>query len=148
MEDLWPDFKGMAPFKTPISIIKEHASKLEEKTNYMISADVEKDDTLGQISVYDNKVYKDSLRPPFQYTFYLIAEALSYRYKLFCVAHDIFLYPIYLYGIDKDIKDEFYPEQGGAMCINNEKELLVVLKNIFMAKKTVKVIQALLSQVS
>ena len=46
MEDLWPDFKDFAPFKTPISIIKDQASKLENKTNYLVSAEVEQDDVL------------------------------------------------------------------------------------------------------
>lgn len=148
MEDLWPDFKEIAPDKTPIAIIKEHASKLEDKTNYMVSADLEKDDIIGEIQLYDLDRYKGSVESPFQYTFYLIARVLNYRYKLFSIAHDIFLYPIYFFDIDKDIKDELYPYNKGAISINNENDLLAFLKNIFRAKKTIKVIQALISQVS
>ncbi len=148
MEDLWPDFKEIAPDKTPISIIKEHASNLYEKTNYMVLAEVEKVENLDRIQLYDKGKYLRAISPPFQYNFYLEARALNYRYKLFQIAHDIYLYPIYFYEIDKDIFNELYPDQQGATTINNEIDLLVFLKNIFKAKKTMKIIQALISQVS
>lgn len=148
MEDLWPDFSEIAPYKTPISIIKEHASKLADKTNYMISADLEKDDITKLIYYFTDNGSIKSLTPPFQYNFYLIAQALDYRYKLFSIGHDIFLYPIYFFDIDKDIINEFYPALDGALSINSETDLLAFLKNIFGAKKTIKVIQALISQVS
>lgn len=148
MEDLWPDFREVSIDKTPISIIKEYASKLEEKTNHMVSAEVEKDDIIAMIQLWENDNYKGHISPPLQYNFYLVAQTLNYRYKLFCIAHDIFLYPIYFYEIDKDIKDEFYPEQKGTIPINNETDLLDFLKKIFGAKKTTKIIRALIAQVS
>jgi len=148
MEDLWPDFKEIVPEKTPISIIKDHASKLYEKTNYLISAEVEKDDNPGRIHFFDDEGIYKTTSPSFQYSFYLEASALNYRYKLFEIGHDIFLYPIYFFEIDKDIINECFTDKKGAMVINDEEELLGFLKNIFGAKKTLKIIQALRSQAS
>lgn len=148
MEDLWPDFLEVPPDKTPISIIKEYASKLEEKTNFMVSAEVEKEDNIGRIEHWENDSFKGYINPPLQYSFFLVAHALNYRYKLFSIAHDIFLYPVYFYEIDKDIKDEFYLEQKNVISIHNETDLLAFIKNVFGAKKTIKIIRALISQVS
>ncbi len=91
MEDLWPDFGKMPPQKSPIAIIKEQASKLQEKTNYIVSAEIEKDDDIKQITIYESGKVKGFERPPFQYIFYLEAKALNYRYKLLRLSHDIFL---------------------------------------------------------
>jgi hypothetical protein len=149
MEDLWPDFEKMPSEKTPIAIIKEHASKLQDKTNNMISADIEKDDVLNKIYYYANDILKGTVKPDFQYTFYLIAQALNYRYKLFSLGHDVLLYPIYFYDFDKDIKNEVLPgKKATSIVINNQTDLFEMLKKIFSAKKTIKVIQALLAQVS
>lgn len=148
MEDLWPDFGEMAPDKTPISIIKEYASKLQEKTNYMVMAEIDKNDVIRKVSLFDNGLFKGYESPPLQYNFYLVAQALNYRYKLFSIAHDIFLYPIYFFEIDKDIEDEFYPDRKGTIKIDNEIDLIDFLKNIFRAKKTIKIIKALIAQVS
>lgn len=148
MEDLWPDLVEITPDKTPISIIKEHASKLADKTNYMISADLEKEDITNDIYLVNKDGRYKVIKAPFQYSFMLIAQALDYRYKLFSIAHDIFLYPIYFFDIDADIISEICPNFEGAISINNETDLLAFLKNIFGAKKTIKVIQALISQVS
>ena len=148
MEDLWPDFKEFSPEKTPISIIKEHASKLYEKTDYGILAEVEKYERLRQIPLFENDKVIGFVTPPFQYNFYIKAQALNYQYKLFKIGHDIYLYPIYFFGIDKDILDELFPNQEGFITIGNETELLSFLKNIFSAKKTLKIIHALISQLS
>lgn len=148
MEDLWPDFKEIAPDKTPISIIKEHSSKLYEKTNYVVSAEIEKEENLERILLFDKGEYSGFVTPPFQYNFYLEAKTLNYHYKLFQIGHDIYLYPIYFYEIDNDILNELFPDQKGTVTINNENDLLEFLKKIFKAKKTIKIIQALISQAS
>ncbi len=148
MEDLWPDFEKTAPEKSPITVIKEQAAKLGDKTNQMVFAEIVKNENTNTFLIFLEPPVKQSMRPPFQYNFYLVAQAISYRYKLFSIANDIFFYPVFFFEIDKDIYNEVFPEKQGALTINNENELLTFLKNIFRAKKTLKIINALMAQVS
>jgi hypothetical protein len=120
MEDLWPDFEKTPSVKTPISIIKEQASKLREKTNDLVFADIDKNDKINKIMLLDNDGKFDRyIYPSFQYDFYLEAPGLDYRYKLLSIAHDIFLYPVYFFNVDKDIRIELNIDDRDAVQINN-----------------------------
>ena len=72
-DDLWPeeiDIEKLPSIITPISILKEQASLLGQKTKNIVEAEVKSTDAgNSQISV----------------TFNLVAPALNkYRYQLFC----------------------------------------------------------------
>ncbi len=147
MEDLWPNFDEKTSVKPPIAIIKEQASKLRDKTNDMVFADIDKNNKLSKIMQFDiNGKFELYICPSFQYSFYLEAPTLEYRYKLLSIAHDIFLYPVYFFEVDKDIRIELNIDEKDAVTINNENELLVFLKNVFTANKTTKIVNALIIQ--
>lgn len=119
--DLWPkDINGLPALRTPVSILREQASLLGDKTDHLVEADV---------------VARPSQNNRFAHSFQLIAPALNqYRYSLFEVTHGIELYPLSI-----SFNNTGYQ-------VNKEPEFLEKLKMIFAHDQTKKVIQALVAQ--
>ena len=84
-----------------------------------------------------------------QYAFLIVAPALdNYRYNLFSIWHDINLYPVTI-NVDSDICTEIDSnDQNGELVAESENEFVEILKKIFGAKKTKKIIGAILSMIS
>ncbi len=137
-DDLWPKQIKPAEFRAPASIIKEQAAILGERTKYLVEAKV----------TLTNKE-EDTM----EYTFSLSSPALGgYRFRLFRVRYDVFMYPLYIY-LDKEIYDEVVKrnpkEQQSSFYkikIKDEAELLDILRSVFGARKTKDVIAAMLAQ--
>lgn len=89
--------------------------------------------------------------PKFSYAFYLVGPALQfYRYQLFRVSYPIELYPVALV-LDSDVWAELNHNKSDAQAQNRlyahtEAEFVEVLKRIFSAQKTLRVIKAIYSQ--
>jgi len=121
---------------------------------------------------------KISEKIEFNYVFLIVAPALdNYRYKLFTISYGINLYPLAI-DVDRDIRAEILPDareredqirkreslvaQLGTesaidweeivdrrrLVAESEDEFVEILKKIFSAKKTKRVIGALLSMIS
>jgi len=148
MENLWPDDINITEKKAPVTILREQASMLGEKTQNIVIGEVHK------LEAFLNKALKErtglilneELR--FYYGFYIVAPALgNYRYKLFTILHDVYLYPVIIY-VDEDVKNEISPsvDVNSNIIANSEEEFLDLLKRIFHSQKTKKIISAILSQ--
>lgn len=138
--DLWPpSFTVVVEPNTPIEILREQAALLEQKTNGVVLAEVRTGkDYNSNFSVGPG----GQTNLPFVHTFYLVAPALgNYHYQLFRVEQPIEFYPLFIKGAPT-IKG--LPASDFAV---DSKELFVdVLRQIFAAEKTQKVIQSLIAQ--
>ncbi len=143
VEDLWPEELEAAKIRPPVSILREQASLLGQKTKNLVEGDV--------IGIERGK--------DISYSFSLVAPALSgYRYLLFTMSHDIRMYPLSINmegEILVDVNPELYHGWGVGPDIyasvhnevaENEAEFLTLLKKIFSATKTKQLIAAMLSQ--
>ena len=160
MRDLWPEDIGpISDLKAPVSILREQGALLGKKTNNLVEAEV----------VQLEAVISEERE--FSYAFLIVAPALdNYRYKLFTISCGINLYPITI-NVDRDIQAEIptnvreseenqirqfresllfgkKPEVKRKLVAESEDEFMEILKKIFSAKKTKKVIGALLSMIS
>jgi len=148
MDDLWPDdlIDRAEKVETPLSILKEQASILGQKTANRIEGKVVDQ---GKWSRQDRDQY------PFQYRFLIIAPTLeNYRFDVFSVYYGIDFYP-FLMETDRDISEEIYlecevePSHIGSeseFSVKSEDQFRELLKKIFGSTKVRKVVAALLSQ--
>ncbi len=123
--DFWPELNS-AKLRTPLLILKEQAALLGKHTKNLVVADVE------------TYTYSDR----FFHRFIIEARALSYRYELFRVSHDVMLYPIKL---------ESGPHGnlliGTSGFFNSEDEFVNWLKEVLNSGDTKRVLNTLLAQV-
>lgn len=118
-QNLWPDF-AVEPLKSPKAILKEQASFLMEKTQNILSAEVDTS------QANDGKI---------THSFFVVAPALdNYRYKIFHVSHSVIFYPMSLTW------------NGGMYGIDSEGAYVRMLKEIFNYPDTIRIIQSLMSQ--
>lgn len=119
--DLWPDFDPKA-IRSPKSILTEQAGYLTEKTKNILLGEVSSGNGSNNRIVHFLKIVAPSMN--------------NYKFSLLHVYHDPVL---------------FYPCQlsangGTTYSIENEENLLVVLKEIFTQPTTIKIINSLYSQ--
>lgn len=138
MENLWPeeitDLDAVA--RGPLSILKEQAALLGEKTRNIVEGRVERM-SKAMLVVSPHNL-------PFGYTFYLRAPSLGYKYDLFSVFSDVEQYPIYI-QVDDDIRKEL-SLSAKELQTNTENDFKSMLRRIFAARKTKELIQALVSR--
>lgn len=140
MKDLWPDDIKATGIKPPVTILKEQATLLGEKTNNIVTASVLRSESRNLLSPVFGK--------DFSYTFFIEAPALGgYRYALFSIGHSIEIYPVY-FDLDESIKKEFIGPIDKEVSVDSEEEFLDILQGIFNSDKTKKVIGSILSQSS
>jgi hypothetical protein len=120
-EDLWPENIAESNLVTPVSILKEQAALLGEKTQQLVKAEV------------DTQAAGDN----FVHTFYIVAPTLSYRYQLFEVDHGVSFYPINVLWRQEPLPRK-YPD---------EQSFRAVVKQIFASKSTLNVVHSILAQV-
>jgi hypothetical protein len=136
---LWPKGIETERAKAPVSILREQATILGKLTKNLVR---------GEVYAVD--------RAPsdrFSYEFYITSPPLgNYQYKLLIIDHGIGLYPVNIYIEDailgelaylSDIKNDGYEEY---IEVKDDERFIEVLKLIFNANKTVRVITGLLSQ--
>jgi len=143
MIDLWPKELSTVDQRSPLTILKEQASLLGEKTQNIVIAVLENYDLLMALTM---RGY------PFKYAFMLTCPALSnYRFRLFSIGYDIYMYPV-SFNLDSDVAEEIIkdthvePGKDGTFQASNEEDFIEILKRIFSSRKALQVIRALLSQ--
>jgi hypothetical protein len=143
MIDLWPNELSTVDQRSPLTILKEQASLLGEKTQNIVIAVLENFIRGGPLT---KRIY------PFKYKFVLTCPALgNYRFRLFSSGYDIYMYPV-CFDLDSDVAQEIRekthiePGKNGSFQASNEEEFIEILKRIFSSRKAVQVIRALLSQ--
>ncbi len=124
--NLWPELTGVPKQKPPVTILKEQAVFLGQRTKNIL---------VGEVRPAD-KDTTDNLA----FTFSIVAPALSnYRLPLFQIGYKLSeMYPVSIHQIYTEVFD-FLPA-------HDEKEFREALSQIFSDHKTLKAIQALLVQ--
>jgi hypothetical protein len=120
--NLWPEDIAVTDDVAPVTILKEQASLLGQRTQNIVEAYVIK------------PKYATHRDPPFRYNFYLMAPALDYRYQLFTITHGLEFYPVSI--TFEDLTVEIADEDG----------LMQELANIFSSEKTKRIISSLIAQ--
>jgi hypothetical protein len=88
--DFWGEI-APASIRTPVSLLREQASLLGKRTNYLLEARVETSAAYGD----------------FTHRLVLVAPALSdYEYELLKIRHGIDLYPVFDAKTSKQMDDE------------------------------------------
>jgi len=122
--NLWPDSITRPRIRAPITILKEQASLLGQRTQNIVIAEV-------------NPVPRNYEQ--LVYAFSLVAPALgNYRVLLFSVVHSmITVYPLTI------IRDYLAPPPQ--QTIPDEREFLKVLKALFNDRRTIQAIESMLT---
>jgi hypothetical protein len=119
-ESLWPDDIGESSLVTPVSILKEQAADLGEKTKQLVVAEV----------------VSSSQADRFAHRFLITAPALgNYKFELFQVTHGISFYP--MQGVWR----------GAFHALSSEQQFLDFLRMVFRDQTTKNVIQSIIAQV-
>lgn len=156
MTDLWPnDIAEIGPIKAPITILKEQASALGEKTKNILKGEVI---NVSEMGLGDPEVHRirPILKGAFTYMFYIVGITIGYRYRLLVISHDVELYPLSLL-VEDDIKQQISFEIPDGwddrlsgiyevLTVKSEENFLKALKEIFGSTKVRQVIQAILLQ--
>lgn len=126
-QNLWPDFPT-EEINGPKAILKEQAKYLSDKTNNVLSADIE-------TTQYKGKMIHD---------FYVVAPELhNYRYRLLRIEHAALNYPS---TVIWDEEEDYNEQVGFVPTVNDEQELVEYLRRILNDSSTVKIVSSLLSQ--
>ncbi|KPA09925.1 hypothetical protein MHK_009884 [Candidatus Magnetomorum sp. HK-1] len=137
MLDLWPTDIINSRMRAPITILKEQAILLQQKTNGVIHALVRRIKNESQLTKENGN---------FLYEFLVVAPALQdYQYSLFSISHEIELYPIVI-ETDKMIARELGNENNDPIIVKSEPDYIERLRKIFCTKKTKKIINAMIAQ--
>jgi hypothetical protein len=137
MLDLWPTDIINPRVRAPITILKEQAILLQQKSNGVINAQVKRIKTQEQLS--EEKGF-------FLYEFVVVAPVLqSFEYRLFSISHEIELYPITI-ETDEIVARELGNLNNDPIIVKSEPDYIEYLRKIFCAKKTKKIINAMLAQ--
>jgi len=124
----------------PVTIQKEQASKLGQKTKNIVEARVKK---------------MQGLRDQFIYSFNLFALTLNYEYDLFSIEYGIEPYPVKIVAEAEIIKEfgreKLYNTTGSGKFFveaDSDKEFINYLRIILNSEKSKRVISAILTQAS
>lgn len=119
--NLWPEDVAMTDALAPVTILKEQASLLGQRTRNLVEARVSQ----RQSSKFD-----------FCYYFELVAPALdNYIYRLFQILHNVEFYPVWI---------DFF--EVSPIEVQNEDEFILELEKIFSSEKTKRIISSLIAQ--
>ena len=118
-DNLWPDNIADSNLTTPVTILKEQAALLGEKTRQLVKGEVVTQ-TTGNLFVH---------------CFYIAATTLNYRFELFSVSHGINFYPLVMKSLNDTIP------------LDSESDFKDKLKEIFAAPHTLNVVHSILAQV-
>jgi hypothetical protein len=103
--DFWPENIADSNLVTPITILKEQAALLGEKTRQLVKGEVVTQTTGTLLFHY----------------FYIAAPTLNYRFELFNISHGVNFYPLVMRYLNNTIS------------LGSEEEFKAKLKEIFAA---------------
>jgi hypothetical protein len=118
-DDLWPANIADSNLTTPVTVLKQQAALLGEKTRQLVKGEVV---THATGSLFDHY-------------FYIAAPTLSYKFELFTLSHGVNFYPLVMRYLNDTIS------------LPSESEFKDKLKEIFAAPHTLNVVHSILAQV-
>ncbi len=131
MIDLWPEDIQTVRVKAPMTILKEQATFLGQRTKNIVTAEVVRCVSIDM----------------FKFAFYIVGPAIgNYRWRLFTMSYSVSYYPLTL-KLAPGILQELYDAapHGATRTISSRNEFLVELRKVFAADKTLRVIRAILA---
>jgi len=127
--NLWPEDIAVTDAVAPVSLLKEQASLLGDRTKNLVE---------GRVTPGVGKSVALMLEGGFTYDFDIVAPALNnYRYRLFSVSHGVEFYPLVI---------DAPPFSVAELHVENEEEFLKTLEAIFSSDKTKRIISSLIAQ--
>jgi hypothetical protein len=120
--NLWPEDIAVTDAVAPVTILKEQATLLGQRTQNLVEARV----AHGPIPF--------GVEAPFRYHFRLVAPVLDYQFQLFTISHGLKFYPLSV-----EFDDLTY-------AVANEEEFMQYLASIFSSEKTKSIISSLIAQ--
>jgi len=121
VRDLWPADIGVTTLITPVSILREQATLLGEKTKHLVDAEV--------VSTPNG--------PGMVHSFILVAPAIGgYKYRLLRVIHNVDVYPLTLHFEPTNTQTE----------ASNQEDFEKQLGSIFSSDKTQNIVKSLIAQ--
>ncbi len=117
--DFWPANIAESNLITPITILKEQAALLGEKTRQLVKGEVVTQ-TTGTLLVH---------------YFYIVAPTLNYRFELFNIEHHVNFYPLVLRYLNN------------TTSLSTEAAFKTKLKEILASQHTLNVVHSILAQV-
>jgi len=127
--NLWPEDIAVTDVIAPVTILKEQASLLGQRTKNLVE---------GRVSPGIGKGLDMFDAGRFTYDFDLVAPALkNYTYRLFSISHGVEFYPLTIDSATLNSAD---------FKVNNDEEFLKALETIFSSGKTKGIISSLVSQ--
>jgi len=121
-DDLWPSDLGNTDMVAPVAILREQASALGRKTNYILSGQVETHGIGGKI----------------HHILYVVAPPLdNYKYEVLEVSHEAVFYPLWIRSDDAGV----YNKEA-----KTQDEFMQFLKTILSSEKLKRVINSLIVQ--
>jgi hypothetical protein len=143
MSNLWPDDISGVDIKAPVSILREQASLLAERTKGIATAEV---------VPLDVEIWSRLDR--FRFAFVLSAPSLGgYQYQLFTVSYDTGFYPASFEAggeVFASLPDRMVGELTArgmvAVKAESEAEFEEILRAILGSPKTKEVVRAILAQ--
>ena len=135
-QSFWPDEFGETQIVAPVTLLRQQAAQLGQKTRGMVEAQV------GSMTeghpLYD-AISKATGRPFFRHSFKIVAPSLDgYTYELFTIRHGIDLYPVQI------VPGSF---SGARPELQTEEDLLEWLKGVLGSDRTKRIVGSLLAQI-
>ncbi|MBX3081965.1 MAG: hypothetical protein KF716_10065 [Anaerolineae bacterium] len=145
--DLWPtDIDASNEFDVPpVALLREQAELLGKRTDNKVVGkvmSVQVKHTFSHRFVGD---YGQKLEQALGYSFLITAPELNYQYALFVIAVSIDSYPV-RFELDYGLTKEAWANGNPTIEAASEDEFIDILKNIFNAQKTRRIISSLLAQ--
>lgn len=120
--DLWPNDIAVSDEITPVSILREQASLLGQKTKNLVQ---------GKVELLSGK------GGTFLYGFYLVAPALDhYKYRLLSIQYPIEHYPVTIN----------FEAGNRVLTANDYNEFVAKLGDVLVDEKTRSIVRSLVSQ--
>ncbi len=117
-EDLWPGNIAESNLVSPVTILKEQAVLLGEKTKQLVQGEVDTQAVGNMIT----------------HRFSIVAPTMNYRYELLKISHQVAFYPLTLHFLS-------------STSVPSEADLKENLKRIFSSQHTLNVVHSILAQV-
>jgi len=118
--DFWPDDIGLSELRTPVSLLREQAAALGEKTKNVVTGEVTSN-SQGEL---------------FLHALFLVAPAINYRYQLLTIRHPLVFYPMAVTT----------PGSSSWITVGSEEGFVAWLKSVLASDNTKRVVQALIAQ--
>jgi len=118
-DDLWPANIADSNLTTPVTILKEQAALLGEKTRQLVKGEVVTQTTGSLLFHY----------------FYIAAPTLNYRFELFNVSHSVNFYPLVMRYLNH------------TTSLHSEDAFKEKLKEILASQHTLNVVHSIIAQV-